>query len=90
MLERVMQKQPGSIRFQDMQRRFDRAAASFDSVDFVHRKTATGLIERLEPVVIDAGTILDLGGATGTASRDLRRRFRGSRVIVLDADRISG
>jgi malonyl-CoA O-methyltransferase len=80
-----MQQQPGTLCFEDMRRRFDRAAASFDSVDFVHRKTAAGLIERLEPVVIEARKILDLGGATGKASHDLRRRFRGSRVIVLDA-----
>jgi malonyl-CoA O-methyltransferase len=80
-----MQQQPGMLCFQDVRRRFDRAAASFDNVDFVHRKTAAGLMERLEPVVIDARKILDLGGATGTACHDLRRRFRRSRVIVLDA-----
>lgn len=85
MLARVMKQPPGTLRFQDMQRRFDRAAASFDSVDFVHRKTSAGLIERLEPMVIEAKRILDLGGATGSASRDLRKRFKRSRVIVLDA-----
>ena len=37
--------------------------------------------------MIDAKKILDLGGATGTASRQLCKRFRRSRVIVLDASR---
>ena len=80
-----MSTQPHSIDFRDMQRRLDRAATSFDDVDFVHRASSEGLIERLEPMVIDVKTILDLGAATGAASRQLCRRFKRSRVIVLDA-----
>jgi malonyl-CoA O-methyltransferase len=80
-----MNSQPGTLSFQDIRRRFDRAAASFDDVDFVHRKSADGLIERLAPVVIDAKRILDVGGATGSAGNILCKRFKRSRVIVLDA-----
>ncbi|MFQ5983374.1 MAG: methyltransferase domain-containing protein [Woeseiaceae bacterium] len=82
-----MNSQPGRLEFRDLKRRFDRAAAGFDEVDFVHRKTAQGLLERLEPMLIDATKILDLGSATGSAGRDLRRQFKRSRVIVVDASR---
>ena len=82
-----MSTQLDGIDFRDMQRRFDRAATSFDGVDFVHRASSDGLIERLEPMLIDVKSILDLGGATGAASRQLCKRFRRSRVIVLDASR---
>ena len=85
MLHRDMSKRPGTLSFHDVQRRFDKAAAGFDDVDFVHRKTADGLMDRLKPVIIDAKYILDLGGATGSASRHLSKRFKRSRVVVLDA-----
>lgn len=82
-----MSAQPHNHDFRDMQRRFNRAAQSFDSVDFVHRATADGLIERLQPMVVDVKRILDLGAATGAASRQLCKRFKRSRVIVFDASR---
>ncbi len=68
-----------------MQRRFNRAAATFDRVDFVHRETCDGLMDRLSPMLVDVKWILDLGGATGSASRPLCEHFKRSRVIVLDA-----
>ena len=34
----------------DIQQRFDRAADTFDAVDFVHETTRSGLIERLAPM----------------------------------------
>ena len=76
-----------TIRRNDVRRRFDRAAASFDNADFVHRNTRDGLFSRLEPVVIDARTIVDLGSATGAATVRLARRFRGARVIAVDLSR---
>ena len=84
MLVAAMKSQPGTLNFRDLQRRFDRAAASFDGVDFVHRKTADGLMDRLDPMLIDAKWILDLGSATGSAGHQLCRRFKRGRVIVLD------
>lgn len=77
--------QPGDLNLRDVRRRFDRAAASFDRVDFVHRHAARGMLERMAPMRIDAGCILDAGAAAGDASRELARRFRRSRVISLDA-----
>ncbi len=80
-----MSPTPRILKFLDVQRRFDRAAAGFDGADFVHRETCDALMGRLSPMLVDAKTILDIGGATGSASRPLRKRFRRSRVINLDA-----
>lgn len=71
----------------DVRRRFDRAATSFDSADFVHAVTRDGLLARLEPLVLDAKDILDLGSATCSAERSLRKRFARARIISLDISR---
>lgn len=68
-----------------MRRRFDRAAGRFPGADFVHRHAASGLFERMSPMLVDPRHILDAGAATGAGSRALAKRFRGSRVISLDA-----
>lgn len=68
----------------ELQQRFDRAADTFDRVDFVHAYTREGLLARLEPMTIDARTILDLGSATGASSRALMKRFRRATVVSLD------
>ena len=68
----------------DIRRRFDRAAADFGSADFVHAATREGLFERLEPLLVEARTILDLGSATGAAGRLLRKRFRRAHLVSLD------
>ncbi len=72
------------LRKRDIRRRFDRAAATFDGVDFVHAVTRVGLLARLEPLLLEAGTILDLGCATGALGRLLRKRFRRAHVVSLD------
>lgn len=76
-----------ALRVRDVRRRFDRAAASFDSVDFVQAATRDGLLARLEPVVIEAKTVVDLGSATGSGSRPLARRFRGAHIVAVDLSR---
>ena len=63
---------------------FDRAAETFDSADFVHAVTREGLFDRLEPMTVDASTIIDLGSATGASAHLLRRRFRRAAVIAVD------
>lgn len=68
----------------DIQQRFDRAADSFDGVDFVHAATRNGLLARLEPMTIDARTIVDLGSATGSAGRLLQKKFRRSTIVAID------
>lgn len=71
-------------RQRDVQRRFDRAADHFDGADVVHRISGDGLLERLQPMQLRAGRVLEVGSATGTLSRQLARHFRGSRVVSLD------
>ncbi|MDX1517349.1 MAG: methyltransferase domain-containing protein [Woeseiaceae bacterium] len=73
-----------AIRRTDVRRRFDRAADTFDDVDFVHTVTREALLARLTPVTIEARTIVDLGCATGTACRLLARRFRRAHIIGVD------
>lgn len=65
-------------------RRFERAAAGFDGADFAHRNIGDGLMQRLEPVTLDPGIVLDLGCGTGAMLATLKKRFRGSRVIGID------
>lgn len=72
------------LRAEDIRRRFDRAAAHFDDFDFVHAVTRDGLLARLEPMAVNAATIVDLGCATGTACKPLAKRFRGAQVIAVD------
>ena len=86
MLPRMNVHSPALI-LADVQQRFDRAAASFDRADFVHRVAFEELLQRLAPVRAQPERILDLGCATGSASKPLRRRFRGSTVIGMDASR---
>ena len=73
-----------SIRLEDVQRRFDRAAKRFDSADFAHARIRDGLLERLEPLAVESGLVLDLGSATGTSSAALARRYRKSRIVAVD------
>lgn len=72
------------LRSADLRRRFDRAAASFDAADFVHRTVCDGLLARLEPMQVEARLVIDLGSATGAALPTLAARFRGSRVVAVD------
>lgn len=75
---------PGALCAASLRRRFDRAAASFDRADFVHRHTERGMLERMAPMTVEVRRILDVGSATGKGSRQLARRFRRSRVVSLD------
>jgi len=71
----------------DVRRRFDAAADSFDDADHVHRATFDGLLERLAPVAIRAGLVLDLGAASGTGSERLAKTFGKARVLSVDISR---
>jgi malonyl-CoA O-methyltransferase len=67
-----------------VRRRFERAAQSFDGADFVHAAMRSGLLSRIEPLLVEAKVVLDLGAATGAANRLLGKRFRGAQIIALD------
>lgn len=68
----------------DIRQRFDRAADSFDSADFVHAATRDGLFERLAPMTLDAKTIVDLGSATGASAFRLGKTYRRALVSPVD------
>lgn len=72
------------LRTAEVRRQFDRAAAGFANGDFVHRHCFAGLLERLQPIPLDAGHVLDLGSAAGRGSRQLAKRFRRARISSLD------
>ncbi len=67
-----------------VRRQFDRAAATFDSAAFVHAATRDGLLSRLQPLLTEARTVVDIGAATCSARQALRRRFRGAQIVSLD------
>ncbi len=75
------------LRRRDIRRRFDRAAADFDGSDFVHAVTRDGLCARLEPLLLEPATLLDLGSATGSTGRAMRKRFRRAHVVSVDLSR---
>lgn len=76
-----------TLNTREVRRRFDRAARGFDDADFVHGVTRSGLFERIEPVVIDASVVVDLGCATGSATALLAKRFRGAKIVAVDLSR---
>ncbi len=55
-----------------------------DDTDFVEAITRKGIISRLEPLIVDASTILDLGSASGLTGRQVRKRFRRAHLVALD------
>jgi malonyl-CoA O-methyltransferase len=75
------------LNVKDIERRFNRASNYFDDADFVHSATREGLLARLKPMVVEAKTVVDLGSATGSATRQLQKRFRPARVISVDLSR---
>ena len=67
-----------------IRRRFERNASDFDRADFVHAATRDGLLARIDPLLVDAKTVVDLGSATGAASKRLCKRFPKARVVCVD------
>ena len=45
--------------------------------------TRDGLMSRLEPMTVDANTVVDLGLAASPTVRVLEKRFRGARVVAV-------
>ncbi|MCB1844124.1 MAG: methyltransferase domain-containing protein [Halioglobus sp.] len=76
-----------SPRQRDVQRRFDRVADDPAAGEFVFATCRENLLERLLPMRVEAKRILILGSGNGTAWRELRKRFPGSRLICLDLSR---
>lgn len=63
---------------------FSRAASSYDEAAVLQSDVRRELLGRLDLVKLEPGVVLDLGAGTGHAARQLRRRYRRSRVIAAD------
>ena len=66
--------------------RRDRAAARFAGADYLHRRAADELLDRLDGIKRDFRDALVLGSADGTLAAELRRR--GMAVTAADAGRL--
>lgn len=67
-----------------MRRAFERASAEYDRAAVLQAKVREELLERLTLTRLDPAVVVDAGCGTGHASRELRKRYRRSRVIALD------
>lgn len=67
-----------------LRRRFERAAASCDSVDVLAREVARRMDERLDYIRISPRRVLDLGCGTGADLPRLAERFPEATVIAAD------
>ena len=69
-------------RRREVRRRTDASVAGSD--DFLSARTREELLSRLALTATRPRRVLDAGAATGRASAELARRFRGCRVVSLD------
>ena len=82
-----MRLDPGELSTTEIGQRFDKIAERFDGADYVHRATCDGLLDRLEPVAIQDGVVLDVGSASGRGAAALAKRFRKGRILSIDVSR---
>jgi len=67
-----------------MQRAFERAAATYDAAAELQYEIGNRLIERMDFIRIKPRRILDLGAGTGMFSAALMKRYRKADVVALD------
>jgi len=67
-----------------VQRAFDRAASSYDQAAVLQQRVAQQLVERLNYIRHDHGTVLDLGCGTGQLSAGLMQRFPQAQIRAVD------
>ncbi|MAX28284.1 MAG: malonyl-[acyl-carrier protein] O-methyltransferase BioC [Thiotrichales bacterium] len=63
---------------------FNRAAGSYDAHDFLQREVGSRVLQQLEMLVVDPQRIADLGAGTGRFSRLLGRKFKKSKIYLID------
>lgn len=67
-----------------VQRSFDRAAASYDAAAVLQREVNERMLHKLEIIRHQPQLILDVGSGTGYGARALRQRFNAARVLETD------
>jgi malonyl-CoA O-methyltransferase len=65
-------------------RMFRRVAPTFSTSDFLYAEIRARLLERLDLVRLEPGTVLDLGAGPGAGAAALAERFPAARVLALD------
>lgn len=67
-----------------IQKHFDHAAVSYDEAAVLQKQVAEHVDERLDLVIIEPKTILDVGAGTGILTSQLVQRYPKAKVIGLD------
>lgn len=67
-----------------IRRAFDRAADSYDAAAVLQKEVCSRLLEKLEYIKLSPQLILDAGVGTGEAVVPLMKRYKKSRLVVLD------
>jgi malonyl-CoA O-methyltransferase len=68
-----------------VRRSFDRASTTYDAAAVLQAEVRDLLLERLDLTDLSPRLVVDAGAGTGHASRALKRRYPGARVIALDS-----
>lgn len=68
-----------------IRRAFNRAAADFNSNDFLHGEVRGRLLGRLLAIVTEPTWIVDLGAGTGGATAGLKARFPDAQILSVDS-----
>jgi malonyl-CoA O-methyltransferase len=63
---------------------FSDAARRYDATAVLQKRVRDELLDRLDVLTMQPGTVLDLGAGTGHAAAALRKRYGGSRVVAVD------
>jgi len=65
-------------------RRFERSARTYAEASRLEAEVAARMLERLDYLRLAPRWILDAGSGTSREAAELRRRFRGARIVALD------
>lgn len=79
-----MPNPPQTISKRKVRRAFDRAAESYDDAALLQKEVCSRLLERLDYIRLTPRMILDAGAGTGEAVVPLMKRYKKTRLIVLD------
>lgn len=63
---------------------FNRAAGTYDTHDFLQREVGSRVLQQLDMLVVNPERIADLGAGTGRFSRLLGRKFKKSKIYLVD------